>query len=79
MRMGTKLPLLRAIKQTLDRLRTDSIDVVIVGPVPEIGWNVPSVLAAKEWRKQPMPEGPFACRFHEQPAKDLADIERVGA
>jgi hypothetical protein len=48
----------RAIKQTLALLRTAGIDVVIVGPVPEIGWNVPSVLAAKQWRKQPMPEGP---------------------
>jgi hypothetical protein len=47
----------------LDRLRTDGIDVVIVGPVPEIGWNVPSVLAAKEWRKQPMPEGPSLADF----------------
>jgi peptidoglycan/LPS O-acetylase OafA/YrhL len=56
-------PFRQAIAQTLDRLQTAGIDVVIVGPVPEIGWNVPSVLAAKEWRKQPMPEGPSLADF----------------
>jgi len=56
-------PFQRAMKQTMDRLRTAGIDVVIIGPVPEIGWNVPSVLAAKEWRKQAMPEGPSLADF----------------
>jgi peptidoglycan/LPS O-acetylase OafA/YrhL len=61
---GDKVATFRqAIKQTLDLLRTSGIDVVIVGPVPEIGWDVPSVLAAKEWRKQPMPEGPSLADF----------------
>lgn len=53
----------RAMELTLDRLRTAGIDVVLIGPVPEIGWNVPSVLAAKEWRKQPMPDGPSLTDF----------------
>jgi peptidoglycan/LPS O-acetylase OafA/YrhL len=67
----------RAIKQTLDRLRTAGIDVVIVGPVPEIGWNVPSVLAAKEWRKQPMPEGPSLADFMSSQRKILPILREL--
>jgi hypothetical protein len=47
-----------ALQQTISQLRTMHIDALIVGPVPEIGWNVPSVLAAAEWRKKPLPKGP---------------------
>jgi peptidoglycan/LPS O-acetylase OafA/YrhL len=48
----------RALKDTIGHLRALGIDVTIVGPVPEIGWNVPAVLAAAEWHQTPPPEGP---------------------
>jgi peptidoglycan/LPS O-acetylase OafA/YrhL len=47
-----------ALEQTISKLRAMHIDVLIVGPVPKIGWDVPSMLAAAEWRKRPSPEGP---------------------
>ena len=79
---GDKIaPFQRAMKQTMDRLRTAGIDVVIVGPVPYIGWNVPTVLAAKEWRKQAMPEGPSLADFMSSQRKImpiLRDLEHDG-
>jgi peptidoglycan/LPS O-acetylase OafA/YrhL len=75
---GDKVAAFRqAIAQTLDRLRTAGIDVVIVGPVPEIGWNVPSVLAAKEWRKQPMPEGPSLADFMSSQGKIMPILRKL--
>lgn len=53
----------RALKETIDQLRAAGMDVVIVGPVPDIGWNVPFVLAAAERRKAPLPEGPSLGAF----------------
>jgi hypothetical protein len=65
------------MKQTIDRLRTAGIDVVIIGPVPEIGWNVPSVLAAKEWRKQAMPEGPSLADFMSSQHKIISILRQL--
>lgn len=48
----------RALKYTIGRLQALGIDAVIVGPVPDIGWNVPYVLAAAEKRKEVLPDGP---------------------
>jgi hypothetical protein len=72
----------RALTQTIDRLRAAGIDPVIVGPVPEIGWNVPSVLAAKESRKEPLPEGPSLAEFMTSQRKVmpiLRDLEDAAA
>ena len=48
----------RALKYTIGHLRALGIDVVVVGPVPDIGWNVPYILAAAEKRKAVPPDGP---------------------
>lgn len=53
----------RALRETIDQLRAAGMDVVIIGPVPDIGWNVPLVLAAAERRKAPPPEGPSLDAF----------------
>ena len=45
-------------RQTIDMLRAEGIDAVVVGPVPQIGWNVPSTLATMAWRNKPLPDGP---------------------
>ena len=70
-------PFRRALKQTISRLQTFGVDVMIVGPVPEIGWNVPSVLAAKEWRKQPMPEGPSLADFMNSQRKIMPILKEL--
>jgi peptidoglycan/LPS O-acetylase OafA/YrhL len=48
----------RQLNQTIRRLQGASIEVMIVGPVPYIGWNVPSVLAASASRGMALPDGP---------------------
>ena len=48
----------RQLNQTIRRLQDAGIEVVIVGPVPYIGWNVPSVLAASASRGMAPPDGP---------------------
>jgi SGNH domain (fused to AT3 domains) len=40
----------RQLDRTIRNLQDAGIDVVIVGPVPYIGWNVPSVLVSSAWR-----------------------------
>ena len=70
-------PFRRALKQTISRLQTFGVDVMIVGPVPEIGWNVPSVLAAKEWRKQPIPEGPSLADFMNSQRKIMPILKEL--
>jgi peptidoglycan/LPS O-acetylase OafA/YrhL len=48
----------RQLNQTIRRLQGAGIEVVIVGPVPYIGWNVPSVLAGSASRGMTLPDGP---------------------
>jgi peptidoglycan/LPS O-acetylase OafA/YrhL len=48
----------RQLNQTIRRLQGAGIEVVIVGPVPYIGWNVPSVLAGSTSRGMALPDGP---------------------
>ena len=71
----------RGLQQTIRRLHAAGIDVVIVGPVPEIGWNVPSVLAAREWRGKAPPDGPRPADFmaHQRRIMSiLSELERDG-
>ena len=72
----------RALSSTVDELQSNGIDVVIVGPVPDIGWNVPAALAMAAWLKKVPPQGPsradfFASQRHILPL--LGDMERKGA
>jgi peptidoglycan/LPS O-acetylase OafA/YrhL len=69
----------RGFRQTIDILRTAGIDVVVVGPVPQIGWNVPSTLATMTWRKKPLPDGPSLDDFMKSQRKImplLKELER---
>lgn len=47
----------QALELTIERLRTENIDVTVLGPIPIIGWNVPEVLATLEWRRSQLPNG----------------------
>ena len=42
----------RALSATLQALRDSGLQVVIIGPVPEIGRDVPRVLAKAAWRRE---------------------------
>lgn len=82
----TSLPsvtvLSRQLHQTIRRLRDAGIDVVIVGPVPYIGWNVPSVLAASASRGTTPPDGPQLSDFMAQQHRVLSilrEVEQDGA
>jgi SGNH domain (fused to AT3 domains) len=56
--LHSTMVLSRQLDQTIRNLQNAGIDVVIVGPVPYIGWNVPSVLASSAWRGMAPPGGP---------------------
>jgi hypothetical protein len=69
----------QGFRQTIDILRAAGIDVVVVGPVPQIGWNVPSTLATMAWRKKPLPDGPSLDDFMKSERKImplLKELER---
>jgi peptidoglycan/LPS O-acetylase OafA/YrhL len=69
----------QGFRQTIDILRAAGIDVVVVGPVPQIGWNVPSRLATMTWRKKPLPDGPSLDDFMKSERKImplLKELER---
>ena len=72
----------RQLNQTIRRLQGAGIEVVIVGPVPYIGWNVPFVLAGSASRGMTLPNGPrygdFMAHQHRVLAI-LSDLERDGA
>ena len=69
----------RQLIETVRRLRDIGIAVVIVGPVPEIGWNVPSVLAASEWRGRPPPLGPKFEDYLEQQRQVLPALKEAAS
>ena len=62
----------RGLKRTVDALRADGRQVLLVGPVPEIGWTVPQVLArlAQEHREHVV-VAPPAKKFYEREAEVL--------
>jgi hypothetical protein len=69
----------QGFRQTIAILRAAGIDVVVVGPVPQIGWNVPSRLATLAWRKKPLPDGPSLDDFMKSQRKImpfLTELER---
>lgn len=52
-----------ALGAMVGKLRNAGIDVAIVGPVPVIGWDVPTVLATLEWRHRTARPGPSMTEF----------------
>lgn len=72
----------KQLNETIHRLRAAGIAVLIVGPVPYIGWNVPSVLTASAWRGIALPDGPRVDEFleHQRRVLDiLREAEQGGA
>jgi peptidoglycan/LPS O-acetylase OafA/YrhL len=67
----------RAVIGTIDRLHGMGIDIVMIGPVPEMGWDVPPVLAALEWRGKPWPQGPSQLEFMNRQRKILDILKTV--
>lgn len=47
-----------ALDQTVATIRATGRRVIILGPTPEIGWNVPQRLAHSRWSGQPTPPVP---------------------
>jgi len=60
----------RGLKRTIAALRADGRQVLLVGPVPEIGWTVPQVLARLEMEHKPVVLPP-ARQFYEREAAVL--------
>jgi peptidoglycan/LPS O-acetylase OafA/YrhL len=69
----------RQMTQTIRRLQRSGIAVTIVGPVPYIGWNVPSVLAARASRGILPREGPRFSDFAEHQRQTLAILREAEA
>jgi len=67
----------QGLRQTIDILRTAGIDVVVVGPIPQIGWNVPSTLATMAWRKKPFPDGPSLDDFMKSQRKIMPFLKEL--
>jgi hypothetical protein len=54
-----QISLAEALIQTVERMKQNGIGVVIVGPVPEMNFNVPEVLIRSRWYGIPMPKTKF--------------------
>ncbi len=64
----------RGLNRTIAALRADGRKVLLVGPVPEIGWTVPQVLARlEEEHKSHVVVAPPAARFYER-EKDVLPL-----
>jgi hypothetical protein len=69
----------RALRRTVERLRASGKRVWIVGSVPEVGWNVPSVLAraARAGRMPPSP--PSRAEFDRRQAFAASVLSQLDA
>lgn len=47
-----------ALDQTVQALRASGREVIVLGPTPEIGWNVPTKLSVQIWKGREEPLGP---------------------
>ncbi|MBS1788706.1 MAG: acyltransferase [Acidobacteria bacterium] len=53
----------RGLTRTLDALKSLGKEVTIVAPIPEIGWDVPSVLALETWHHRSIHSAPTLAEF----------------
>jgi hypothetical protein len=70
----------KALKQTVETLRRMGKRVTIVGPVPEIGLDVPTNLAMRRMRGLPEDFGPTRAQFetrNKTALDDLASLDRT--
>jgi len=63
----------RSLKSTVDQLRAAKKTVVIVGGVPEIGWDVPTILALSAQHQVTLPQPPSRRETEEK----YAVVDRV--
>ncbi|HQR33341.1 MAG TPA: acyltransferase family protein [Blastocatellia bacterium] len=52
-----------SLTRTLDALKALGKEVTIVAPIPEIGWDVPSVLALENWQQRKIHSAPSLSEF----------------
>lgn len=56
----------QALIRTLDTLKSLGKQVTIVAPIPEIGWDVPSVLALEAWHNRKIHSAPSLSEYLER-------------
>ncbi|MBL8189579.1 MAG: acyltransferase [Acidobacteria bacterium] len=56
----------RGLTRTLDSLKALGKKVTIVAPIPEIGWDVPTVLALESWHNRNIHSEPTRTEFEER-------------
>jgi len=69
----------RGLKRTVEALRAAGRRVVLVGPVPEIGWTVPQVLARLEQEHSHKVVAPPAARFFAREKEVLPLFRHIAA
>jgi peptidoglycan/LPS O-acetylase OafA/YrhL len=70
-----------ALKHTVQHLRDAGVHVTIIGPVPEMGWSIPAMLAQRKRFSLPLPDGPSLQEFmrHQHDVIPLLnELERDG-
>lgn len=68
-----------ALGQTVAAIRATGRRVVIAGPAPEIGWNVPEKLALAQWRDRPAPAVPSAAEVEARTGHSVTILRKVAA
>ena len=66
-----------ALGTTLDIFAAGGAEVLVLGPIPEIGWNVPDHMIAHLRWGTPMPPGPDLLSAHERQATAVDILETV--
>ncbi len=56
----------RGLIRTLDALKGLGKQISIIGPIPEIGWDVPTVSALESWHNRKIHSAPTVSQFHER-------------
>lgn len=70
----------RGLIRSLDKLKTLGKKISVVAPIPEIGWDVPSVLALENWHNRKIHSAPTLSEFQERnrfPLQLLQELQPV--
>ncbi len=67
----------RGLLRTVDALHREGKRVIILGPIPEIGWSVPALLAKAAQSGQPLPSGPTLDAFLSRQASVLETLREA--
>lgn len=69
----------RGLERMVAALRAERRDVVLIGPVPEVGWAVPIMLAHLQLVGEPAWPGPSLADYRARQHNVIALFERLGA